>query len=95
MNAQVNIQLSADEALVLFEYFARFAENDEWCLRHNAEFCAFSRIAGVLESTLVAPFRPDYSDQLERARERVAGGFEGIAPSVVPSASSAGTKRYP
>jgi hypothetical protein len=85
MSDSISIQLTQDEALVLFEYFARFAEKDEWCLRHNAEFCAFSRIAGVLESALVAPFQPDYADQLERSRERVAGGFEGIAPGVVSS----------
>jgi hypothetical protein len=84
MTAEVTIQLSADEALVLFEYFARFQDSDEWRLRHNAEYLAFSRISALLEKTLVAPFQSDYLDQLDRARERIAEGYEGNAPGVVP-----------
>jgi hypothetical protein len=84
MSDAVTVQLTPDEAIVLFEYFARFQESDEWCLRNNAEYIAFSRIAATLESTLVAPFQSDYLDQLDRARERVAEGYEGNAPGVVP-----------
>jgi len=41
----VTVQLSTDEALVLFELFARFSATNELRLRHNAEFVALSRIS--------------------------------------------------
>jgi hypothetical protein len=84
MSESVTIQLTPDEAIVLFEYFARFQEKDEWCLRSNAEYIAFSRIASALESTLVAPFQADYDKQLNDAAKRLAVGYEGLAPGVCP-----------
>lgn len=84
MTDSVTITLTADEALVLFEFFARFAEDNEFRLRHNAEFVAFSRISAQLDVALVAPFRPEYQEMLDAARERVAGDYEGTAPGVQP-----------
>jgi hypothetical protein len=84
MTPEVTIQLSADEALVLLEYFARFQDSDEWRLRSNAEYIAFSRIAATLESTLATPFQRDYDEQLTAAAKRLAEGYEGLAPGVHP-----------
>lgn len=49
MSSDITITLSHDEALVLFEFFARFADNDDFTLRNNAEFIAFSKLAGQLD----------------------------------------------
>jgi hypothetical protein len=82
MSNQVNISLTEDEALVLFEFFARFAEKNEFRMQSNAEFVAFMRVSGQLEKTLVAPLQNTYREQLKSAQERLAAGYEGLAPGV-------------
>jgi hypothetical protein len=83
MSKNITITLSPDEALVLFEFFARFGDNSEFRLRHNAEFLAFSRISGQLDKALTAPFQPAYPELLKAAQDRVAIEYEGMAPGVV------------
>ena len=80
---QIIINLSRDEALVLFEFFARFDESDDFALRHKAEYLAFSRVSAQLDKALVEPFQPNYTELLRSARERVAAGYDGPAPGVV------------
>jgi hypothetical protein len=80
----MNIFLSTDEALVLFEFFARFRETNKFSLRNNSEYIAFSRIAGQLERTLIEPFQPNYKELLQQAENRIGKGYEGIAPGVNP-----------
>ncbi len=87
MAENVTIQLSHDEALVLFEFFSRFCdEGDDFALRHTAEYLAFMRISAQLDKSLVEPFRPEYADLLQAARKRLAAGYEGSAPGVRVSA---------
>lgn len=83
MSETVTITLSHDEALVLFEFFARFDESDDFTLRNTAEYLAFSRISAQLDKSLVEPFKPDYVALLKAARDRLAEGYEGQAPGVV------------
>lgn len=83
MSSDITITLSHDEALVLFEFFARFADNDDFTLRNNAEFIAFSKLAGQLDMSLVEIFQPNYAELLQASRERLAFGYEGIAPGVM------------
>lgn len=83
MSEAVTITLTADEALVLFEFFARNEEADDFTMRYTAEYLAFTRIAAKLESTLVEPFMPNYDELLTAARERITQGYEGDAPGVV------------
>jgi hypothetical protein len=90
MSEQVNISLSGDEALVLFEFFARFHEKNEFQIRNNAEFVAFMGLSGQLENALVAPFQATYRGQLEAARKRLASGYEGPAPGVEVLPGNAG-----
>ena len=82
MSYQVNISLSEDEALVLFEFFTRFAEKNEFRMQSNAEFVAFMRVSGQLEQNLVAPLQNTYQERLQAAQERLAAGYEGLAPGV-------------
>jgi len=82
MSEDIAIRLSHDEALVLFDFFSRFDDSDDFTLRHNAEYLAFSRHSAQLDTALVEPFRPEYAELLRAARERIAAGYEGIAPGV-------------
>ena len=87
MSERVTLNLSRDEALVLFEFFARFDVDDLFRLRNNAEFVAFMRIAGQLEKALVEPFQSNYLELLASARARLEEGYEGLAPGIEPEAS--------
>ena len=72
MSEDINIRLSHDEALVLFEFFSRFdGDDDDFTLRHNAEFTAFMSISGQLEQALVEPLQRDYIELLHAARDRL------------------------
>ena len=82
MPEEINVRLSRDEALVLFEFFARFDADDDFTLRHNAEYIALSRISTQLDKSLVEVFDPSFAQLLKAARERVAAGYEGRAPGV-------------
>jgi hypothetical protein len=84
MSEPVTIHLSRDEALVLFEFFARFDEDDLFRLRNNAEFIAFMHVASQLEKALVEPFQSNYLTLLASARAQLAEGYEGLAPGVEP-----------
>ena len=83
MNEAIGITLSRDEALVLFEFFARFDEKDDFTMRNIAEYLALMRISTQLDKALVEPFKPNYIELLNAARERLASGYIGNAPGVV------------
>ena len=69
----VELQLSGDEALVLFEWLAqREQERREAPL--TAEDIALGRILGQLEKTLVEPFDANYAHLVAAARTRIVGG---------------------
>jgi hypothetical protein len=83
MSEPVTITLSHDEALVLFDFFARFDESGDFTLRNTAEYLAFCRISAQLDKSLAEPLKPDYTALLKAARDRLAEGYEGCAPGVV------------
>jgi hypothetical protein len=82
MSQNKTITLSHDEALVLFEFFSRFDDSDDFTLRHTAEYLAFMRMSAQLDKMFVEPFDPKYKDLLRAARDRIAAGYEGKAPGV-------------
>jgi hypothetical protein len=82
MKNDVNIALSNDEALVLFEFFARFENTNELTFKHASEYLAFSKISAQLDKSLVEVLRPDYPELLNSARKKVASGFEGMVPGM-------------
>ncbi len=69
MSASVSIELSADEALVLFEWLAGL-EAAKVAIG-DAEQRVLWRIEGVLEKSLVEPFAKDYAELVEQARKRI------------------------
>ena len=71
----VALQLSGDEALVLFDWIGRFNENGDGTFRDQAEQRVLWNIEARLERSLVAPFG-DYSVLLAEARDRVRDSEE-------------------
>jgi hypothetical protein len=70
----MTVELSEDEALVLFELLARRGEGVDprtLQLNHVAERNALWTLEAELERKLVAPLRPDYAVLLSGARARV------------------------
>lgn len=71
-DAKIQIELSRDEALVLFEWLARFDPADHPELfESQAEQRVLWDRASILEKTLHEPFAPNYRELLDAARERV------------------------
>lgn len=70
----MKIELTEDEALVLFELLADYGTSDDGrhlVVRHASERNALSAVHAALEKGLVAPLQDDYVDQLSAARSRV------------------------
>jgi len=83
----VGLELTSDEALVLFEFFARFQDTDRLEFAHVAEYLALARIAAQIDHSVVEMFDPQYVQLLAVARSRVAGDYEGEYPGPkVPAA---------
>lgn len=69
-NEPIVIQLSADEALVLFELLSRFGQEDLE-IDNSAESHALSGLLAQLEKQLVTPFDTAYSAILQAAQLRL------------------------
>lgn len=70
---KVDLDLSADEALVLFEWLSRFNHSEGGTFEDAAEQRVLFDLESKLESILVAPLKPDYKKLLADARYRVRG----------------------
>ncbi|WP_309106572.1 hypothetical protein [Arthrobacter sp.] len=68
---QISVKLSEDEALVLFDWLARFNERRNTDLADQAEQRILWDIECSLESVLVQPFLEDYTLLLAEARSRL------------------------
>jgi hypothetical protein len=87
MSENITITVSHDEALVLFEFFSRFGDTDDFRLRNNAEYVAFQKISAQLDKSISDMFKPNYVELLCIARERIAGDYDGLAPGVTNDAT--------
>jgi len=76
------IELTEDEALVLFEYFERADSTGDRGFTHPAEYLAMQRVASQVCKATSAMFDPAYAGLLAAARARVAHGFEGQVPGL-------------
>jgi hypothetical protein len=65
----IDVRLSPDEALVLFEFLARFDQNENLCIEDEAERVVLANVLCILEKKLVAPFDPNYNHLLDSARK--------------------------
>lgn len=68
---KVVIELSSAHALVLFELLSRFNDDDKLEIQDQAEARVLWDICGDLENALVEPFRSDYTQLLQKARDAV------------------------
>jgi hypothetical protein len=71
MNEKVRIELTGDEALVLFELLSRYSDSEALVVEDQAEQRALWNLLAALETQLVGPVRPEYAELLQRARERL------------------------
>ncbi len=71
-NKEITLSLTKDEALVLFEFLARFNEKDhENLFEDQAEQKMLWIIEGQLQKILVEPFKSDYIEIIKEARNRL------------------------
>jgi len=69
---KINIELTKNEAIVLFEFLARFNEKDNKdTFEDQAEQRVLWDIECVLEKQLSEPFRADYQEIVKKARELI------------------------
>jgi hypothetical protein len=71
LSEKVSLELTASEALVLFEFLSRFTSEDVLKLEDQAEKQVLWDLCASLESILVEPFANNYKELLERARVEV------------------------
>ena len=71
LGSRVSIELTADEALVLFDWLARFNQGDKSTFEDIAEQRVLFDLESKLESSLALPFDPNYKGLLAKARNRL------------------------
>jgi hypothetical protein len=67
----VQLTITADEAIVLFEFLQRFSNTDKLVIEDQAEERALWNLCCVFERNLLAPFDKEYSELLQEARDRL------------------------
>ena len=77
----VSLTLDRDVALVLFDFLARTADEEEGeplrdALLHKAELAALLELLSGLEERLEEPFASDYTRLVDAARDRVVDAHE-------------------
>ena len=71
MKENVQIKLSKDEAIVLFEFLSRFSDDETLKVADQSEERVLWNIHCDLEKILVEPFSENYKEILKKAREKV------------------------
>ena len=79
---EINLKISEDDAVVLFEFFERFDEKEKLYFVRPAEYISLVKIVGQIDKSTSAMLKSDYRDLLEKARERIAECFEGSFPEI-------------
>jgi hypothetical protein len=70
-NAEVKITLTADEALVLFEFLSRYSDSNQLNIVDQAEQRAIWNLYCIFEKKSVTPFNIEYAQALSEARARL------------------------
>ena len=69
--SEVEIKLTKDEALVLFDFVSRFSNDDKLSVQDQAEERALWNLTCILEKQLVEPFSPEWDKIIEAAKNRL------------------------
>ncbi len=70
----MQIEISKNEALVLFEFLSRYSETNVLSIEHKAEQQALYNLACAFEKSMADPFSSDYKKTLESARQKLQNG---------------------
>ena len=70
-STRVKLELSSDEALVLYDWLTRFNQRDDTEFADHAEARVLFDLEAMLEKEIVAPLQPDYAALLAQARAHV------------------------
>jgi hypothetical protein len=70
-STRVKLELTNDEALVLYDWLARFNQRDNADFADQAEERVLFDLEAMLEKTIVAPLQANYAELLARARANV------------------------
>ena len=73
-NESLKIEITKNEALVLFEFLSRYSDTDILSIKHAGEKQALLNLACTFEKTLPEPFSSDYKKTLESARQKIQDG---------------------
>jgi hypothetical protein len=68
---RVKLELTSDEALVLYDWLTRFNQRDNADFADQAEERVLFDLEAMLEKVLVAPLQSDYAELLAQARSKV------------------------
>ena len=71
VSEMVELQLTRDEALVLFEYLRRCDDDNSLVFIDQAEERAMWNLEGKIGKQLIELFDPRYSELLQEARDRL------------------------
>ena len=74
------LEISEDEAVILFDFFSRFDETDELKIENPAEYAVLARISAQIDKTTTAMFDPAYKTILADARRRLSYGVGNTWP---------------
>ena len=73
-NSKLKIELSKDEALVIFDWLYRLIETEKkTSTKLSAEYQALANLEALLERQLAEPFCLNYQQIIEDARSRIIG----------------------
>jgi hypothetical protein len=70
-STRVKLELTSDEALVLYDWLTRFNQRDNADFADQAEERVLFDLEAMLEQVLVAPLQSDYTELLAQARSKV------------------------
>lgn len=76
MADKISLELSREEALVFFEWLARFNKTENQRFEDQAEQRVLWDIEGMLETVLAEPFDAKYDELLAAARAKVRDPVE-------------------
>ena len=75
-----NIELTEDEAIVLFEFFSRYEDTNKLSIAHASEHLVLMKLSSQIDKTTAAMFDSNYQNMLDIARMRIAKNFDGDIP---------------
>ena len=74
---EIEVRLSKNEALVLFEFLSRFSDRRELLIEDQSEERVLWNVCCLLEKTLTEPFRADYDNRIAEARSALRDSLPG------------------